>query len=115
MISNDEIAKSSDILSIESDASRKQVKLTDMIVQMKAPSAPKKVELVLLKKGKRVMDETKNYIPEPSKAMTQQMIKLLDEVEAGNHNGTPKQTNKNNNMTRIISRTEIKMRRKFAW
>ena len=67
-------------ISVDSEESKKQEKLADMINKMKAPSNPKKVNLVPLKKGQNA-EECKNEITEPSKTMTQQMIELLDEVK----------------------------------
>ena len=61
-----------------------QLKLTDMLNQMKKPSVPKKVEVFLLR------NETaheKNVLASPEKNMTQQMIALLDDVEIKHQGG----------------------------
>ena len=49
MISNDDIVDSLDDSSVAMEGLGRQIKLTDMIAKMKAPSETKKVDLVILK------------------------------------------------------------------
>ena len=86
MISNDDIVDSLDNNSVATEGLGGQIKLTDMIAKMKAPSKTKKVDLVTLKGKIDNPNDKDNNISEPSKTMTQQMIDLLDKVEAKNAN-----------------------------
>ena len=60
IISNDDIVDSLDDGSVATETSGKQIKLTDMIAKMKAPSETKKVDLVTLK-GKINNPNNKRY------------------------------------------------------
>ena len=71
---------STDSYSTNTDDSKKQVKLTDMISKMKAPSVAKTVDLVPLRTTRATVKNASN-ISKPSKSMTKEMIALLDEVE----------------------------------
>ena len=103
MISNDDIVDSSDKGSVATEGSGRQIKLTDMIAKMKAPSETKKVDLVTLKGKNDNPNDKDNDISEPSKTMTQQMIDLLDKVEAKKANGGTLVNSKVNNSSETKS------------
>ena len=77
---DEETLDSTDSYSTNTDNSKKQVKLTDMISKMKAPSMAKTVDLVPLRTT-HATAKNANNISKPSKSMTKEMIALLDEVE----------------------------------
>ena len=87
MISDDEIVDSLDNGSVATEGSGRQIKLTDMIAKMNAPRETKKFDLVTLKGKIDNLNYRDDNIIKPSKTMTQQIIELLDKVEAKKANG----------------------------
>ena len=93
--SDDKYMESEDSISTETENSA-QLKLTDMICEMKKPSVPTKVAIVPLKRNGGYLNDKELRVESvetaaPSKTMTQQMIELLYEVEA-KHQGRGSKT-----------------------